>query len=206
MLQQTFTELLHRYTDDQNIVRSSWQEIETAYTAKGRHYHTLLHLENLFTQLNQVKNSIADTDAVLFALFYHDIVYNVSKQNNEEKSALLAEETLTKIGVQEQVIQYCKEHILATKQHSISSNADTNLFTDADLSILGQETETYNTYVKQIRKEYTIYPDFLYKPGRKKVLQHFLSMPAIYKTNHFKALYEQQAKANMEQELQLLQA
>jgi predicted metal-dependent HD superfamily phosphohydrolase len=39
---------------------------------------------------------------------------------------------------------------------------------DADLSILGKDLDTYLAYTKMIRKEYSIYPDFLYKPGRKK--------------------------------------
>jgi hypothetical protein len=30
-----------------------------------------------------------------------------------------------------------------------------------------------------------LYPDFLYNPGRKKVLQQFLAMKPIYSTKHF---------------------
>lgn len=55
-------------------------------------------------------------------------------------------------------------------------------------------------YTKQIRKEYSIYPDFLYKPGRKKVLEHFLQLENIFKTDYFKTKYEVQARKNIESE------
>ncbi len=61
---------------------------------------------------------------------------------------------------------------------------------DADLSILGQDLEIYLGYTREIRKEYSIYPDVLYKPGRKKVLRYFLDLESIFKTDYSKEKYE----------------
>jgi len=77
------------------------------------------------------------------------------------------------------------------------------LFTDADLSILGAEWPIYHNYTDQIRQEYAIYPDFMYKPGRKKVLLHFLKMERIFKTDYFYITFEAQAIKNIKQELEL---
>jgi predicted metal-dependent HD superfamily phosphohydrolase len=44
----------------------------------------------------------------------------------------------------------------------------------------------------------------MYNPGRKKVLTHFLKMDNIYKTNEFSDRYEQNAKTNMQAELNSL--
>jgi predicted metal-dependent HD superfamily phosphohydrolase len=93
--------------------------------------------------------------------------------------------------------------ILATKEHQRSDD-ETNLFTDADLSVLGADRETYLLYVQQIRAEYSIYPDILYNPGRKKVLEHFLNMENIFKTNEFRTKYESAARKNLEAEIRLL--
>lgn len=101
-------------------------------------------------------------------------------------------------------IEQCAAMILATKHHGKAENADTNWLIDADLSILGQDPATYGQYTLQIRKEYSIYPDFLYNPGRKKVLKYFLAMPRIYKTSDFSGKYEQQARINLAAELQRL--
>lgn len=79
----------------------------------------------------------------------------------------------------------CYRHIMATKGHQLSADPDTNFFTDADLAILGQDEATYLNYRSAIRKEYRVYPDFLYKPGRRKVLPYFLGLPRIFKTEYF---------------------
>jgi predicted metal-dependent HD superfamily phosphohydrolase len=147
---------------------------------------------------------LTDPDAVLFALYYHDAVYNVLQKDNEEKSAQLAEKRLKALQVPDVKIETCRRHILATKVHSFSEHPDTNFFTDADLSILGQPWAVYERYTRQVRKEYAIYPDLLYKPGRRKVLEHFLQMPKIFKTEAFLIKFEQQARLNLTRELSAL--
>ena len=79
-----------------------------------------------------------------------------------------------------------------------------NFLLDADLAILGKDWETYENYIKQIRKEYSIYPDFLYNLGRKKILIHFLEFEEIFKTEHFKAKYEKIARENIQKEISML--
>ena len=90
MLKETFIELLTNYTDSDNLTDELWTEIEKNYTNKKRHYHTLQHLDNLLTQLTEVKDQIQNWNTILFTLYYHDIVYNSLKSDNEEKSAELA--------------------------------------------------------------------------------------------------------------------
>jgi predicted metal-dependent HD superfamily phosphohydrolase len=176
-----------------------------AYTQSSRHYHTLFHLENLIAELKLCNTLIADYEAVLYSVFYHDIVYNVLQQDNEEQSAAVAVERLEMLQVNKAKQEQCRELILATKTHITHSSSDINLFTDADLSILGKPQQVYQAYCKQIRAEYAVYPDDVYFPGRIKVLQHFLVMPRIYKTDFFYQQYEQQARNNITQELTSLQ-
>ncbi|MGB1315039.1 MAG: hypothetical protein ACPG4Y_03410, partial [Chitinophagales bacterium] len=136
--------------------------------------------------------------------FYHDIIYNALKANNELKSAELAKKRLIQLSVNNSTITHCFNHILATKNHTKSINDDTNYFLDADLSILGKPWDTYSLYIKNIRKEYAIYPDLIYNSGRKKVIQHFLNMENIFKSNFFIDKYELKAKQNLKKELSLL--
>jgi predicted metal-dependent HD superfamily phosphohydrolase len=204
MLKQLFIDLAQRYSSDDVLVETLWKEIEKRYSEKGRHYHTLTHLENLFHEVSNVKSAISDWDSVLFSLFYHDIVYNTLKQDNESKSAELARERLVSLDVSLEKIKTCCDQILATKGHAVSSENDTNLFTDADLSILGKDWSSYSVYANQIRKEYSLYPSLVYNPGRKNVLQHFLNMDRIFKTDFFYGKYERQARENLIQELNSL--
>lgn len=86
----------------------------------------------------------------------------------------------------------------------MNDDKEINLFTDADLSILGSVQSVYVNYAKQVRQEYSIYPDFMYRPGRQKVLNHFLQMKKIFKTDVFFNKYEAQARINLQHESALL--
>ena len=204
MLKHTFIELFKKYTSDERLIEKLWNEIERHYSNKKRYYHTFSHLQNLLSQLKEIKDKIEHWDVILFTLYYHDIIYNSLKSNNEERSADVAKERLKQLSIPEKMIESCTLQILATKSHVNSSDQDTNYFTDADLSILGQTWGEYETYYKNVRKEYAIYPNLIYNPGRKKVITHFLEMDQIYKTNYFFDKFEKQAKLNLEKELQML--
>ena len=204
MLKETFTDLLKPFTENPTIVRELWLEVERNYCDENRFYHTFGHLENVFQQLLSVREEIEHWEAVMFALYYHDIIYDASRGDNEERSAKLAQEKLTKANVDPSIVQRCYNHILATKSHDSSIDSDTNYFTDADLSVLGLDWNSYQLYCKKIRKEYSMYPDELYNPGRKKVLQHFLTMERIYKSDAFYEKFEEQAKSNIKKEMDVL--
>jgi predicted metal-dependent HD superfamily phosphohydrolase len=204
VLKETFTRLLTNFTDNNRLANELWTEIEKNYSSKKRHYHTLQHLDNLLAQLIEVKGEIQNWETTLFTLYYHDIIYDALKSDNEEKSAELAEMRMNQISVSNNIIKLCKKQILATKSHIESTDSDTNYFTDADLSILGQTWPIYSMYSKNVRKEYSIYPDFVYNAGRKKILNHFLAMDRIFKTNFFYNKFEIQAKGNIQKELEQL--
>jgi len=204
VLKETFIRLLTNYTDNESLMNEHWTNIEKNYSSKKRQYHTLQHLDNLLVQIAEIKGEIQNWDVILFTLYYHDVVYNSLKSDNEEKSAKFAEQQMKKISVPSDMIELCKKQILATKSHSKSTDSDTNYFIDVDLSIFGQDWETYSLYYKNVRKEYSIYPDFVYNPARKKVLNQFLSMNRIFKTEWFYNKFETQAKDNLINELKIL--
>lgn len=184
------------FTTQQNL----WREIETNYSEAGRYYHTIAHLNALVSELSSLRASFANWHTIVLAVAYHDIIYNPLKNNNEEKSAELAVARLTDIGLPHALIRQCEQLIRATQKHE-AADEETNLFTDADLSILGASPAAYDQYKTQIRREYSIYPDIAYKPGRRKVLEHFLEMPNIFKTIVFRSRYESNARYNLLREL-----
>ncbi|HVD99761.1 MAG TPA: hypothetical protein VNB90_16245 [Cytophagaceae bacterium] len=204
MLKQTYFSLIQKYADHPLVVEAMWAEIELSYSHPGRYYHTLAHLGDLLYRLREIKGMIQEWDVILFSIYYHDVVYNILKNDNEEKSAQLANTRLNAIGVPGNLVQLCLQQILATKNHSPETDPDTNHFTDADLSILGQDWPRYSAYAANVRKEYAYYPDEQYNPGRKKVLEHFLQMKNIYKTDFFFQKFENNARKNLQRELEIL--
>jgi predicted metal-dependent HD superfamily phosphohydrolase len=166
-IKQEFLASLGKYTSDSNQQQAMWTEVEKNYTMSGRHYHNLDHLDSMLTELKIYKDRFGSWDTMIFAITYHDLIYSSLKSNNEERSAKVASKRLSAISYPEKLIAFCQHLILATKKHELS-DAETNLFIDADLAILGSDTKTYQEYSKKIRHEYSIYPDVIYNSGRKK--------------------------------------
>jgi len=190
MLKNKFKTLCQNFSKDEKLINTLWEEIKIAYSQPNRHYHTLEHLEQFYIEL-----VVIDT-VTEFAIFYHDIVYDTSRNDNEEESAKLSNKQLTLLGLPSRLIQKITQLINETKTHKMSSNNNA-LFLDADLAVLGSSKKTYAEYIKNIRKEYAIYDDATYKCGRRKVLKNFLEKPNIYQSSYFYNKYEKQAQQNI---------
>ena len=203
-LRNIWNELTAHYTDNTELIDERWVEIEKRYSEKKRYYHNLTHLTYMTEKAMHYKDRLTDPDTVLFSIFYHDIIYNPRRQNNEQKSAEFAKNRLTRLGLPSDQIARCQHQITATAHQTtaVYDDSDTNYLVDFDLAILGESREVYEDYARKIRKEYAIYPAFLYKKGRKKVLHYFLAMDSIFKTKEFHAQYEQRARENLKAELQ----
>jgi predicted metal-dependent HD superfamily phosphohydrolase len=204
LLRQAFYELVAIRTADRGLALRYWEELEQQYSGAGRYYHTLDHLADMFRLFTAYKSMFRQPEAVLYALFYHDIVYDVQARDNERQSALMAAVRMRQVPVPGPVVQACCRHILATAGHMEHADPDTNLFTDMDLAVLGAPWPVYEQYYRNIRREYAIYPDLAYNSGRKEKLRLFLDMPRIFKTPAYRAQLEEQARRNIRKELQSL--
>ncbi len=203
-LNAIWNDLCSLYSQNNNITDTLWSEIESAYTAKGRYYHTLLHIGHLTSLINNHKNHVNNINALLFAAFYHDIVYDTASNNNEKLSAETAKERLAKIGVDNDTVKLCYNTIIATTNHKKTASNDTNIFLDTDLAILGQEQSVYTEYTNLIRLEYAMYTDKDYIDGRLKHLKDLLTRDSIYHTSIFNYKYQDKAIENIKQEIELL--
>jgi len=197
MLKDKFTSLCNRFSKNSKLILSLWDEIEKSYKQNSRHYHTLKHLENIYKELPKYDK------VTEFSIFYHDIIYDVTKLDNEFQSAKICKQKLTLLGVKPIIIDEITQLINETKTLNPSSTRNA-LFLDADLSILGSETDKYINYTKQIRKEYSIFSQLDYCIGRKKVLMHFLEKEKIYHSTYFYNKYEAKARENITKELKFL--
>ncbi len=200
-MKQEFIELLQKIGFDQDKIIKEWFFLQKSYQEKKRFYHNLNHIEDMLSSFSSYKAQIDKPEEILFALFYHDIIYKATSNKNELKSAQYALKILPhNISMNKDFIF---EAIISTQKH-LSENFSIQWLLDFDLKILGSDSEIYEDYVQQIRKEYAIYPDFLYKPGRKKALEHFLYRDQIYFTQVFYEKYEKQARENILREIELI--
>ncbi|WP_281321830.1 HD domain-containing protein [Flavobacterium aestivum] len=201
-LNTIYTNLLLNIGFNAKDIQQKWADLEKVYSKKSRHYHNLTHLKEMIESFEIYSNQLQNPNEILFSIFYHDFVYSASKKDNELKSAELALSILPeKHTLNSQLIF---DAICATQLHAHNSIEDTNWLIDFDLKILAKDWDDYKIYFEQIRKEYRIYPNLLYKPGRAKALKHFLENEFIFQTKEFRDLYEEKARSNIEKEISLL--
>lgn len=200
-----FYALANKFSENNQLVLSFWEEILQYYNSPKRFYHNLNHIEELLLYFIDFKNDIINKEPFLFAIFYHDIIYDALKKDNEEKSALLAVKRMERLGIPEKDIDLCRSYILATKNHTAEiKDKDLAYFLDFDMAILAKPWTEYEAYTRKIRKEYSVFPDFMYRKGRKKVLENFLKKERIFVSDIFYKRYEKQARTNIQNELILL--
>ena len=190
-----------KYSTDSTLINGVFDELLKNYNSGKRYYHDLSHLIDLLKLLDEVNFQITDEEVVYYAIWFHDAIYEPLKTDNEERSAEWAQSFLSQIGFPPHRIEKVCQYILATKNHTSTGENDLNFFLDFDLSILGAEEMIYDIYSRQIRDEYHFYPNFLYKRGRKKVLQELLKAERIYHTEDYYARLESQSRSNMDREM-----
>lgn len=201
-LAEVYRNLLLEIGFNSKEINDLWCALQKAYTSKSRHYHTLKHLEEMISLFDACQSQLKFPNEVLFSIFYHDFVYKATRKDNEIKSADHAVQLLPKTTSLDKNLVY--EMIFATKFHLQNETKDINWLIDFDLKVLAKNWNEYQIYSQQIRKEYKIYPDFLYKPGRKKALLHFLEHDFIYQTDYFRINHETQARENIQIEIETL--
>ena len=188
-----------------------WQDIVMRYGEPQRAYHTLNHIEQLLVQFENIKHVLSEPHIIALVLYYHDVIYDPTRSDNELKSAELATDALSPYLSPEQCRQI-HALIMMTANHQIDTLVDSDKYNDAaylldmDLSILGAPWPAYKQYAKAIRQEYTHVADDNYRDGRTAVLQGLLAHTKLYLTDHYYNQLESQARDNIKHELTSLAA
>ncbi|WP_426426316.1 HD domain-containing protein [Bradyrhizobium genosp. A] len=174
------------------------QELAAAYTTPGRHYHNLAHIEDCLAALVQVDGISAHEREILTeAIWWHDVVYDPTRRDNEELSAQLAER-----HVRVDIIHEVGRLIRLTKSHDVAADDRLGaILISIDLSILGAEPTRYDAYAAAIRQEFIHVSDADYREGRAAVLRRFAARPVIYPDAGFATKYDQRARDNLAREL-----
>ena len=159
---------------------------------------SLTHIEDCLAALARVENlSALDREILSAAIWWHDVVYDATRADNEELSARLAEQ-----HVREDIRQEVGRLIRLTKTHDVKPDDRLGaILISIDLSILGAEPARYDAYAAAIRQEFIHVPEGDYRAGRAKVLSQFAARPVVFPDAAFAARYDRQARENLAREL-----
>src|SRR5262245_8614686 len=99
LLHAKWASLASRYAPASSVIESVFDAIVEHYSAEDRAYHDLSHIQSLISLSETLSDKIQNLDAHYFAVWFHDVIYDTKRSDNEEKSAEIAAESLANLGV-----------------------------------------------------------------------------------------------------------
>ncbi|MBW4507685.1 MAG: hypothetical protein KME64_14395 [Scytonematopsis contorta HA4267-MV1] len=201
-LESEWHKLFSLYQVEPASSQKIFDEIVAAYSSNERHYHNLLHIQQVLKTASILKPLAFNFPTIQIAIWFHDFVYDPKAKDNEEKSAEYAFIYFKNLNIPLSIINDVVNMILNTKNHyACPKDIDSQILIDSDLSILGSESLEYKAYARAIRLEYAWVSDTEYQIGRTKVLQKFLQRERIYFTEFAFKMFEFKARENINNEI-----
>jgi len=181
----------------------------------GRHYHGLRHLEILWRRHGLYSpqaglSGPGPTRLLACTIAYHDSVYDVHRDDNEECSARVWLRDSADSPVSEADRDWVARTISATSDHlayhmdPAASGAKAKLrekarqwMLDLDLTPLGDTPETFDENSRELRAEFAHMSNAEWRASMLEFRRRFLEAPQIYRTPVLAAHFEATARSNL---------
>ncbi len=175
------------------------EDLLARWSEAHRAHHNVAHLHEVLDAIGLLADDglAFDREAVELAAWFHDAIYVIGRDDNEDRSADLALELLASSPLRDEVARLVR----ATKSHKVGPD-DVNgaVLSDADLSVLGSPAIRYRAYAQAVREEYAKIPDEVFKPARAQVLSSLLE-GTIFHTEPGRLRWEDAARRNITDEI-----
>jgi predicted metal-dependent HD superfamily phosphohydrolase len=191
---------------DSPTSRTEWAAVVEAWSEPHRRYHDLAHLAAVLGIVGELADAADDPDAVRLAAWYHDVVYDPQRPDNERVSAERARAGLRGLVDEARVAEVERLVLLTAGHDPAPDDANGAVLCDADLAVLASPPEAYATYASAVRAEYGHLSDEVFTAGRAAVLEQLLALPALYRLPAVAGQWTARARANLTAELSLLRA
>jgi predicted metal-dependent HD superfamily phosphohydrolase len=188
---------------DSPTARTEWAAVVAAWSEPHRRYHDLHHLAAVLGLAGELGRSAPDPAAVALAAWYHDVVYDPRRGDNEQVSAERARAGLTGLVPPARLDEVVRLVLLTAGHDAAPDDGNGAVLCDADLAVLAGPPEAYAAYASAVREEYGHLSDEVFTAGRIAVLESLLALPALYRLPAT-ADWEPRARANITAEIGLL--
>ena len=173
------------------------QMLLDAYREPQRHYHTLDHIEQCLGMFDRCKSQASNEDALELAVWFHDVVFEPDRPDNERRSADLYLE-LTR-GIQPDELRGLVERLIMATLHDGDSlqDHDARYMVDIDLSSFGLSWEAFLEDSRNLRLESAHLSDAEYYRKKKDFQACLLAKERFYLSDFFAERLEAQARSNL---------
>ena len=186
-------------------VVAAGQDLLARWDEPHRRYHDRRHLAEVLAALHLLTGGQPPVEVVC-AAWLHDAVHD-GRDDDEERSALLAVDLLSGLGAAPQVVDEVARLVRLTLTHDPApDDVRGAVLSDADLAVLGSAPERYARYAADVREEYAHVDDVAFHAGRTAVLRTLLERPRLYVTPQGHRRWDAPARRNLHNEITALAA
>lgn len=206
MDKERFTALWRRCQTDGGTEADAdavFREVLEYYSEPGRHYHTPKHIDHCLAQFDMASAEMDDPDAVELAIWFHDLIFDVTAQDNELESARRFVE-LADDSMDDAFKTRVYDLIMATAAPRVPRTTDQEFMLDIDLSSFGLPWEEMLRDSIAVRKESSRLSDEEFFPGQRAFLESLVGREHFYFTDFFRSRIEDTARENIERYLENL--
>ncbi len=202
-LVQAWRALLAPHTTSPDV-DAAGQALLACWAEPHRRYHDLAHLRGVLSAIDDLEHLAEDPDAVRLAAWYHDAVF-AGRSDDEELSAVMAERSLSALGLPAEFVAEVGRLIRMTVEHNPAAD-DSNgaVLSDADLAVLALPRADYQRNSVAVRAEYAHVPEADFRAARARIIRSLLAEPHLYRTVTARERWEQAARENLAAELESL--
>jgi predicted metal-dependent HD superfamily phosphohydrolase len=180
-----------------------WHALDRRYGEAHRRYHDKNHLAYCLDQLDLAGDRIEDPDRVEMAIWFHDVVNDPGRGDNEARSADMFRQCAHGV-MDEAFVDAVIDLILVTTHKDNPPDTDHQFICDIDLASFGCPWECYIRDTARVKAEFKG-PEEDYYRRKRAFLEGMLRRPKIFHTEFFNGRYERQARENIERLLDLME-
>jgi predicted metal-dependent HD superfamily phosphohydrolase len=181
---------------------TAWSSLDGRYAESHRHYHDKRHLAHCLSEFDLAAELIVQPEQVEMAIWFHDIINEPGRSDNEALSAELFRD-LAGGSMADAFIADVVDLILITTHRQEPVDPDQRILCDIDLASLGCPWECYLRDTGHLRAEFRG-SDQEYCRIKRVFLESMLRRPRIFVTDFFYARYEHLARDNLRRFLDLI--
>ena len=199
-LGERYRMLIERLGGNGDGARPAFDRVLVAWSDDRRRYHGVEHLIDCLRELDRASVTPSSADVVELALWYHDLVYHPASRDCEERSAqaLLADASALAIPVE---LFHAAADLVRSTAHADGApppnRTEIDLMLDIDLSILGRDVLRFMDFDYGVEEEHSHVSRLRFRFARGRFLAALLARPQLFRTERFRARYEQHARAQI---------
>ena len=173
------------------------QRLLDGYHESQRHYHTLAHVEQCLGMFEQCKSLASNADALELAVWFHDVIFEPGKPDNEKRSAELYLQLSA--GVHSEQTRGLVDRLIMATLHDGSSLQDDDAIymVDIDLSSFGLSWQAFLQDSQNLRRESADLSDAEYYRKKASFQSCLLERERFYQSDFFAERLETQARSNL---------